>query len=381
MRNVLLIIANLLKITFRKKGNIFIFLFLPVLGVLVSVGLYGNSQSGPLRVDIADNDKSLISEYIIESLETKGEMIVLNISESEISSKLIKGQIGAAVAIPEGFAEKMLDGNAPKLQVYALGGNETSAWVQNYINITLHNISNMVSASQGDEALFNKMFSQFVDGSLEVKPENLQDKAVNIFITRQSLGFLIFFILLGCTQTAEIMLKEKRNRTYYRICTAPVSSKTYVLSSVSVNMLIVLFQLVLIIFVAMKFFRIDTLVPDYMLMLLLSCYGLAAVSLSMMIIAFSDSSHHASLLSTLVVTPTSMLAGCFWAVDMMPEAMKKASYFMPQRWVLDALEKMQTSNSINDAAINILILLLFAAVFFAIAAYRMSLRKDARQYV
>lgn len=381
MRNIFLIIINTISITFRKKGNILVFLFLPVLGVIISSAMYGNSQSSPLRVGIADMDESIISSYIAESLEKKGEMIVEKIQESDIKTKLIKGQFGAVLAIPEGFSEKMLEGSAPKLEVHALGGNETTAWVQNYINIILENINYMVLASGGDNILFNNMFRDFTTGSLQIQSQMLQDKAVNIFITRQSLGFLVFFILLGCTQTAEIMLKDKRNRTYYRICAAPVSSKAYVISNILVNMMIVVFQLVLIIFAVMKIFKIDTLVPDHMLMLVLSCYGLAAVSLSMMIIAFSDSSHHASLLSTLVVTPTSMLAGCFWDIEMMPQVMRKASYFTPQRWVIDALEKMQTARSINDATINIVILLAFASVFFAIAAYRMSLRKDARQYV
>jgi len=76
-----------------------------------------------------------------------------------------------------------------------------------------------------------------------------------------------------------------------------------------------------------------------------------------------------------------MLGGCFWPVEVMPSFMQKISYAVPQRWVLSAIEKVQHGNGINDTLLNFIILLLFACIFFAIAAVGFNTNKNVQKFI
>ena len=73
----------------------------------------------------------------------------------------------------------------------------------------------------------------------------------------------------------------------------------------------------------------------------------------MVIVAFARSSYEAGAASTLVITPTCMLGGCFWSAEFMPDIMQKISYIIPQRWALDAVKTLQKGAAFNDIALNL----------------------------
>ena len=239
----------------------------------------------------------------------------------------------------------------------------------------------MASASNNDRDSFMRIYEKFRESELKLAVEEVDDRTLGKRITIQSLGFLIMFIMLGTSSTSELILKEKRMRTYHRICSAPVSSRVYIISNVIANMIIVILEIAVIVFVVLKAFRIDTFVPDIMLCIILACFGTAAVGLAVMLTSFAGSSYHMSTLSTLIITPTCMLSGCYWEVELMPEVMQKIAYFMPQRWAMMAIEKLQKGGNPSEIILNIVIMTAFAAAFFAIAAYKMTVSDDIKKFV
>lgn len=70
MRNIIQIISNTLRSTFRKKENIIIYIFLPLLGVLLSLVIYGTPSSPVLRVGFVNHDNGIICEDLKEVLSS-----------------------------------------------------------------------------------------------------------------------------------------------------------------------------------------------------------------------------------------------------------------------------------------------------------------------
>ncbi|KPD00037.1 ABC-2 family transporter protein [Geobacillus sp. BCO2] len=85
--------------------------------------------------------------------------------------------------------------------------------------------------------------------------------------------------------------------------------------------------------------------------------------------------------AALVTVPTCMLAGCFWPVELMPEFLQKAAYFIPQRWALDCLVKLQEGRSFGSLYWHLLILLAFALTFFLLAVYKFSRSQQSGQFI
>jgi ABC-2 type transport system permease protein len=133
---------------------------------------------------------------------------------------------------------------------------------------------------------------------------------------------------------------------------------------------------------AMKFvFGIETGISDIHMFITLLMFALVAVGLGLLITAFSSSSYMAGTLSTLVLTPTCMLGGCYWDYELMPDFMQKIGYFTPQRWVMEAIRKMQDGGTLESITLNLLVLAAFALAFLLIAAFRQSRTENMQKFV
>lgn len=151
-------------------------------------------------------------------------------------------------------------------------------------------------------------------------------------------------------------LKEKRERTYQRICSTPVNSRIYVMGNIFVNFIIIIVQILLAIFAMKVILKINMYMPAYQLFLVLLLVGAVSIGIGMIVVVFSKLTAEAGNLSTLIITPTCMLGGCFWPIQFMPEKLQKISNFIPQKWAIEAIGKLQSGVGIKGVYMNIVIL-------------------------
>lgn len=381
MRNILLLIANNLKVSFRKKGNIVVYIFLPLVGVLFSMFVYSGAGASALRVGVADNDRSALSADLKGVIQGREGFNVSDVTETEINEKLLESDLDAAIVIPEGFGKSIHDGTVKKVDVVSLKGQSTTVWLEQMLNSHIDSLSRLSKASGGDTAMFDKMYAQQKTDLIKINVVKLKDKVTSKNMTVAAIGFLIMFMMLGTSFTSMLILKEKRNRTYHRICSAPVNSWKYILANALTSLIITIIQ-ILTIQLAMKYvFHIDTGVGDVEMFVILLMFGLVAIGVGLVVAAFSGSSYMASTLSSLIMTPTCMLGGCFWSVGMMPEFMRKLSYFMPQRWAIEAFEKLQAGDSMAGIYLNLFVLFAFALALMLISAYKFSRTSNVQKFV
>ena len=242
-------------------------------------------------------------------------------------------------------------------------------------------LAKLSAASAGDSVLFDKMLDQYKDSPDKLNVAVLKDKRVGKLMTSTSIGFLIMFMMYGVNFTSSIILKEKRTRTYYRICTAPVNSRQYIAANAITSLMITLIQIILIMLIMRFVFRIDTGLSGASMFIILFMFGVVAVGIGLALTAFSGSSYMASTLSTLVTTPTCMLGGCFWEVELMPKFMQRISLFTPQRWALDAVEIMQNGGTWSDISLNLLVLAAFALALILVASYKFSRTENLQKFI
>jgi len=381
MRNILLIIANNLKVSFRKKGNIVVYIFLPLLGILFSLLVYSGTGTSILKVGVADNDKSVLSIDLKGVLQGREGFTVSDVAEDEVNKKLLESGLDAVIVIPEGFGKSVYDGKIEKVDVVSLKGQSTTAWLEQVLNSHIDSLARLSLAAGGDKALFDIMYAQTKDDLIKMNVVKLADKVTSKNMTVTAIGLLIMFMMLGTSFTSMLILKEKRNRTYHRICSAPVNAWKYILANAVTSLIISIIQ-ILILQLAMKYvFHIDTGVGGIELFVILLMFGLVATGIGLVVTAFSGSSYMASTLSSLIMTPTCMLGGCFWSVSMMPEFMRKLSYFMPQRWAIEALEKLQAGDSMAGIYLNLFVLFAFALALMLISAYKFSRTSNVQKFV
>lgn len=381
MSNLWLLILNNLKVTFRKKGNLVTYIFLPLFGVLFSMLIHSTSGASVLRIGFTDHDRGAASLVLREKFEASGDFSVSDLDEDEINRKLLDFDLDAAVIIPRGYTESVLSGNAAEIEVVSLKGKETTAWVEQLIYRHSASMSIFAAAAGGDEAAFESMLSQSGDNAVEFNVISTADKNVEKAMTRTSMGFLIMFVMLGSGFTSMIVLKEKRERTYHRICSAPVSSRQYIFANSLTGLFICMIQITMVLLMMKFALGIDTGVNGLHLFIILLMFAFVAVGTGLLITAFSGSSYMAGTLNTLVLTPTCMLGGCYWEPELMPDFMQKIGFFTPQRWAMDAIGRLQAGDPFRSIAMNLLVLAAFALALMLIAAFRLSRADNVQRFV
>lgn len=381
MRSILLIVTNTLRVTFRKKTNIVVYIFLPLVGIAVSMMMYGGSGTAPLRIGIEDLDAGRLSADFSGAIKASEGYSVETVEEGEIKESLLNRRFDACVIIPRGYEKAILNGNPLKTELVTVKGQDTTVWLERYIDIYTRNLVDAARAAGGEEETFYAFYGELRKAPLKLTVEKLEDEGNGKQVTLSSMGFLIMFVMLGAGFTSQLILREKRARTYYRICSAPVGSGNYITANAITSLIIVVFQVIAIQAVMKFILRMETYVPDLLMFLILVMFGLAAIGICLAVTAFSSSSYMAGTLNTLILTPTCMLGGCFWPVYFMPEAMQKIAFFVPQRWALDAIQKIQYGQDFGAIAINLAVLLAFSAALFVTAVYRFSRTESIQKFV
>ncbi|MGH4140656.1 ABC transporter permease [Clostridium sp.] len=385
MRSVFLIAKNTFKLIFKKKSNVIVYIVLPIILVVVFMGMQGGSSSSKVSMGIVNKDNTEISVDMLKYLESTEKFKIVQLDEDDLAKKVASGDVQFAVIIPENMKSKVLNKDIDKIEVISIKGQETTVWIENYINMYMKNIMDISKAANGQEEIFDKIYEGYSKQELVIQSEfvtdNTKEHSKGQGTTESTMGLFILVMLIGANTTSILILKEKRERTYQRICTSPVSSKQYMMGNVIVNLFIVFIQITIVLFLATVILKFNTHIPAMQLLIVLMSFGAVAVSIGLLIVAFSKSTSSAGTLSTLIITPSCMLGGCFWPVFIMPPLLQRLSDFIPQSWALGAIRKLQTGAQFKEVLGNILILLGFAITFFLISVYKMKKDRSVERFI
>lgn len=368
MDKVLIVAGNILRRIFRKPSNFLVHLVLPVAVSVVMFMLFSASGSGKIAIAIVDHDASVVSEAVLNQLRETGKFRLVEAVEDQVGKMIADGDVSLAIIIPDDFEPTILEGEMPTLDMMSIGDNEGTAWVNSIVTYQIENIVDMAYAASYDAQTLYTMIDNVQTGRIQVLAEFVEDITNDKSVTVTAIGMYIMVLMMSTCVTSFQLLDEKRMGTFARIGMAPVPAKTYTLANVLANLAIVVVQLIVLILVIEYVIQVETFIHPLALFTVMVCFSLVGISLGLMMAAFSKNMEQTSAMLSLVLTPTCMLAGCFWPVEMMPEYLRKLAYITPQRWTLDALIKLQSSDGFAAAIPELAIVLGFAAVFFLITA-------------
>ncbi|MDQ0198943.1 ABC transporter permease [Neobacillus ginsengisoli] len=381
MKDIFWLMKKILSVTFRKKRNIIMYFGMPLVGIFISFLVYGGSGQQTLKVGIINEDHQQIANDTVQFLESLKNVQVMKINESEVNDKITSGTLDCAITLHQGFSESIINGNPGNIRIVSIKGAQITTFVKSYLYNYLDNIVSISKAANGDSTTFMKMYTGYQQANFKLTAKSLADTSKNKDMTYQTIGFLIMIMLMSSGNFAEIIIKEKENRTFFRLLSTPINARKYVLANIAVNMIVMLAQILFTIFMMTNIFHIEMHVPFWQMAIVLFMFSLVAVGLSLMIVSFASSSSSAGALQNLVSTPSCLLAGCFWPVEIMPEAVQKIADFMPQHWTLDTITKLQQGSHLGSLYLNFMILIAFALAFFLIATYKFGRNNSVKNFV
>ncbi|RLQ96739.1 ABC transporter permease [Falsibacillus albus] len=381
MKELFWLIKNTLKVTFKNKRSYIIYFGLPLVGILIAFMAYGNPGQAELQVGIVDQDHSVLSKDTTQFVEGLKNVKVTKINSDQVKDKVASGDLDCVLTLGQGFSDSLKSGAPGHVELTSIKGAQITAFVKSYLYNDLDNIAAIGKASGDHPNAFNKIYQSYKQEHFKLTTATLKDTSKNKDMTNQTIGFLLMLLLISAGNLGEIILKEKEGRTYFRLLSTPITARMYVLSNVLVSLIIMSCQILVTLFMMTNVFHIQTSVPLVEMFILLFLFALVAIGLSLITVTFASSTASSGAIQNLIIVPTCMLSGCFWPVKIMPDTAQKIADFLPQRWVLASLDKLQSGVDLNSIYLNILIIISFALVFFLIAIYRFGRNNNVRNFI
>ena len=375
MPKLWIVIKNILKRIFRKPSSYLLHIILPVAAAVGMFFAFSSETSSKIAMAVSDMDNTKASQAVMESIEQTGKFNIIETDVDNANHMVAEGEVSFGYVIPTGFEDTVLKGASPTVKITAMGQNEGTAWIRDISDYQIQNIMDLAVGAEYDKDMLHQMIDDIKDGAVKMNTVTTEDFTSKKDVASSALGMYIMVLMISTFTIAFMLLNEKQLGTLARISMAPVNTKIYTLANVFANLMVAAVQIALVLAILTGVLKMNFFMSPVMLFLIMFCFAICAVSLGLMLAAFAKKTEVAGSLLSLVLTPSCMLAGCFWPIEFMPEYLKKAAYITPQRWTLDAISGMQSGLTMREVAPNLVIVLSFALLFFMIAAYRFN-RED-----
>lgn len=381
-KDMLWLIRKTILTSLKDYKNLLLVIALPIVGILLSTLIYKGSGDTSVTLGIVNHDiEQKVTQDTIDFVAQLEHTEASVIRESEADDLVVSGELDAVLIFPEGFAKGVIQGTPEPVRIESIKGAQVTGYVKSYLNAYVQNISSLGVIAGGDAAAFNELYSGYRSSTFQLSTTMVADQSANHDMTNRTIGYLVVFMLFSAVNLSALTIRDRENRTYYRLLSSPITARSYVFSNAIVNIVLMMIQIAATLFVMTRFFHIEPGIPLWQMFLILSLFALVAVSLSQVIVAFSDSTMMANGIQTMVIMPTSLLAGCVFPLSVMPEAIQRIADFLPQYWLLDTFGKLQQGSGLTDVILNVAILLAFALALSLIAAYKFARNRDTQSYI
>lgn len=387
------------KIRYRDLYS-FIFLLVMPLVLIFILGLTFNSTwtSPPFVIDVGvvDRDGGEFANILLKDV-FEGDALkeILNVkylnSKEEAIEKVNRGELAAAVFLPEGFSDSIIKGEEAEIEVVGdpeqtIGSGVVKSIVESYtlevlkrrtiIETTLGMFAPLTSA---DLLEIQKLFPLWL--------EEIEAEKDLVFITTETenrsatatsamgyyaIGMAVMYLMFATNSGAGTIFEERRIRTYDRLKILPVSERFIFLGKLAGIFLVAIVQF-LIIFLFTRFvYGVDWGSSYGGLCALAVSSALAFSGFSTFFASVSKSEQQLSSIGPSLAMIFGFLGGGMWPIYTFPSWLNVVSRFTPNRWALDGFLKVMEDNAnFTQVLPECGVLLLMGVVFFLIGTLRL----------
>lgn len=317
-----------------------------------------------LPAGFIDQDQSKLSAYLIAQLE-KSSAIRLEPadgSEEKLEKEVAEEDLVAALIIPAGYGEALLNGEAATVTVIADAGTSGGLSAQNEIQSASSRLTGAVRTAnlalqayeqrQAFPSLAERQafFESTVDKTLaawESPPVTLQTKDAVVRQEEQaapnpyahtSPGMLVQFSIAGLMSAAEVMVVERKTRSLQRLLTTPILRPQILLGHFLAMLVIVFVQIALLALFGQLFLDLNYLGQPVASLLMVFATTFFAASLGLLIGALAKTEEHVIVFTLVPMFVLAGLGGAWMPLEGASETVQAISHLTPMAWVMDGLK-------------------------------------------
>ncbi|MCL6601827.1 MAG: ABC transporter permease [Paenibacillus sp.] len=374
MNNILTITWNMVKRTIGSRKGFISYILLPGLVLAGLISLTGGTTEYQSVIMYTNKDQGRAGEHILSELTRIREYkLVEQADEAALKNAVIEQKGITAIMIPANYSEGLLAGEGPQISVYELKATEESILFRMKVTEMADRLEEtaamVVSSSvtaEDRESQFGVVLQKVEEhkvGSLRTDYD-LYSKMGLTTIT----GFTLMFLMGLVTSSVTLIMDDRRGRTMLRMFSAPVRSFEIAIGNFLGSFTVGILQIAVMLVFGKWILRYDYGLPIFTYFLILAAFMLVSMGIASTVAGMIRNPNNAGMLNMLILTPTCMLGGCFWPISIMPDYMKKAANFVPQKWAIQAADIASTGGGWDELWLPFAILGLMAAVLLTIGS-------------
>lgn len=359
------IFFNSLKRLFKSKVQIvvlFILPFLPLLPICIS----NSGSMTTLKIAVVDKDNTKLTRSFEQCLEQK--FNVVNIAESNIRDSVNNSSVNFAIVIPKGYTAGIISCQNVRMKGYDSSEKSVSSILKEFTDAYINPVKNIAAVSRNSSAGFysglkayNKAFYKQLNANTDAGSKD----SIVIF------GMITMFLMFTPVFAATIIITDKEKKTFYRTLSSGLSLKSYMLQNILSFEVIELLQIAVLLAVTILGFKVDPGSSIGYLILLFFIFSLVSVAFGIAVSSICKNTIQAVMTGVGTITFMSLIGGA-WGMKPTSGIIDKISKIMPVTWMVDGVQKLLNKEDFSSITQNIIILIIFACIFFLLGTWKKS---------
>jgi len=400
-----------LQIFLKDRGSIVLLFLMPLLFILVLSGalteIGGGGEDTRIPLPVVDLDGGATAETLLEDLERAGGVRIETIGEGAAMTQLDGGDIVRALVIPAGFsgdfeANRQVtlrlithpDASSEETEAVRLviDGVASDMSLERQLIASLEQMGQMQAATSPEQPAFTterivgQARSQFersrtepLVGLVERLPGRIAERRAEAEdMERFAVPALtVLFVFLTAQTAAQSIYDEKKVGSFRRLLAAPISKASMLVGKMLPAFLTALVQTAVTFAFGIVGLRLMGLTPLTLgnsplgVVLVAVAVALCTSSFGILIAAVARTENQIGGLSTLLLWGMGIVGGGIVPLFLLESFLGPLPKVVPHYWAIRAYNDLMIRGlGLVDVAVEIVVLLGFSALFFAVGLWR-----------
>ena len=356
----------------RSKATLFWTLAFPVMLILIFGAIFsgiGETEFTLYVQNLDEDDTFGITEGFLQGLGSTGYIKIKNIPiDKDVKEYMDEKDIKRALVIPEDFSDTIImsqqDPNSTDSVnlLFYFDQSEQTANQQIKDIISFFVVNTNMNVTGGRQVI----------GLQDVETISGEFNYIDFFIP----GMIGFTIMQTCIYSSlERNTKLRKSGILRKLLTTPITRSEWIISKMLFQLFLSFLSTVIIVIVGVLVYGLHVNLTILMFVIIIATSFLFT-GLGMMIGRFVKDEESAGMAGGVVTFPMMFLAGTFFELEMMPEALQTVARGLPLFYVNEGLRDSMIKLEMADATTNTIVVLIFAAIFFIIGLLLTKWKED-----
>ena len=352
---------------------------------IIMILLFGYGMGGELTdlpIVVVSQDSGDLTDLTLDTIKTTETYKVVKVIDDASEGKRMvdEGEVKAAIILPSDY-DDFNSTNQKTVTFYLDSSDQMASQILEASTQGLFSkLSVLVTAKTASKVTYqtqNSTATPTIGNSLNNIKDGISLQINKIYGNIKYIDFLVPAVLGMTVMMACIMgmggaiAGERENGELARLFMTPTSVQTVIGGKIVGKLIIELVRALILIIVAILLFNITIkggLLPTFIVLVV---GALCFVGLGMMLSAEVSNQEDYAQLSLPFSMPMMFVSGVFYPVETMPWILQKIAYIFPLTYLNDAMRGiMLQGKTLGDVWLDLIVLLGFTVLFFAIGVKR-----------